>query len=49
MRLTAWQEAKLQDLTEDKYELKFASGLIIDKESASTKKECFSVVSTLSF
>lgn len=49
MRLTACQETKLQDLIEDKYELKFADGLIIDKENASTKKECFSVVSTLSF
>lgn len=40
---------KLKDTSEGKYELKFASGLIIVKESAPTAKECFSVVSTLLF
>lgn len=40
---------KLQDTSEDKYELKFASALIIVKESVSTVKECFSFVSTLPF
>lgn len=40
---------KLQDTSEDEYEPKFASGLIIVEESASTAKEGFSVVSTLPF
>lgn len=40
---------KLQDTSEGKYEPKFASGLIIVKESVSTVKECFSVASTLPF
>lgn len=40
---------QLQDTSEDKYEPKFASGLIIVKESVSTAKECFSVLSMLTF
>lgn len=47
VRSTAWQEASRP--AEDEYELKFASGIIIDKECASAETGCFSVVPTLSF